>query len=185
MHNLNLPYATETKARMFCSPDEREKVPYPAPSLALNDLLDDEAQRCIAFAAHRSGLDLKALLSHVVKSWYDVNGDASPASLRRQIHLSKVVRTGEEINAEVAELRKLKKVGAPGEPVGAQLLVLRDRLSHDDAAHLFEEAGADVESAALDACDWLVRREYPDSDINPDEKPSAAWKQRTTEKTAA
>jgi len=100
MHNSNLPYATEASPKMFSSPlgaAVQEKVPYPAPSLTLNDLLDDEAVRCIAYVAHRNGIELKELLSGVVKEWYDVHSDESAEFLRRQIALSKIARTDEEI----------------------------------------------------------------------------------------
>lgn len=119
-----------------------------------------------------------------METFYDMLGDASGSFLRRQIALSKIVRTDEEVKAEIAELKKLKK-NLPSEQINAQLRVLRDRLSHEEAGILFEDSSDDVEHAALDAADWLVREEYPNSDINPDEPPSSAWKQMLTERTAA
>jgi len=90
--NLSLPYASETNPQMFSSPDGAdvpERIPYPSPSLKLDDLMDDEAQRCIAYAAHRTGVDMKELLSFVAKDWYDISGDASGSFLRQQIAFQK------------------------------------------------------------------------------------------------
>jgi len=181
---LTLPYASEANPRMFRSPDGTEKVPFPSPSLVLSDILDDDSIRDVAYISHQTGIELKDLASYAIKTLYDMLGDVPVEFLRRQVTLSKIVRMDEEIKAEMAELRKLKK-SVPEECIKAQLRVLRDRLSHEDIINAYDDSEENVMQFALNAADWLFCTEYPGSDINPDETPSSAWKRWITENKVA
>lgn len=63
--------------RTFQTPNDalvQKSIPYPAADLTISDLMDDEAQRCLAYVAQGTGRSLKSLLSEIVKDWYDISG---------------------------------------------------------------------------------------------------------------
>ncbi len=64
----------------------QEQIAYPEKSLTIDDLMDDESQRCMAYVQHRTGVSLKEFVSHALKEWYDVVGCGVQAS-----HLKKAV----------------------------------------------------------------------------------------------
>jgi hypothetical protein len=63
--------------RTFQTPNDalvKKSIPYPATDLTISDLMDDEAQRCLAYVGYATGKSMNSLLSEMVKDWYDVSG---------------------------------------------------------------------------------------------------------------
>jgi hypothetical protein len=90
---LDTPQKPDTERtlmpRYFRSPDGadmQEDVAYPEKFLTIDDLMDDESQRCMAYVQHRTGVSLKKFVSRVLKEWYDIEGcDVSAAYLEKTV----------------------------------------------------------------------------------------------------
>ena len=80
-------------AKFFYAPDgadKKEKIPYPAKPLGQDQIFDAESLRCMVYVAHRTGVPIRDIMSHLVTDWYDVWGCCiSTADLKRSIAISK------------------------------------------------------------------------------------------------